>query len=386
MKIDRDIKNIRVLDLGWVWAGPLVGAALADLGMDVVKVESTNRFDPYRMRGVETREDLGEMKREASPSYQKLNRSKRSLTLDLKNDRGRHVFMSLVEQANVVVDNFQAGTLQKLGLGWDVLKSLNPNLVMLSMSAGGQEGRWANLRAYASITSALGGYESLIAYPNESPIGGSTFGVADPAVASFGVLAVLSALVGAMNGLGGAYLDLSGVESAIAMMSPALLMSQRGVERPYVEVTVRCEGADKWVAVVVDGQRDLDALALLAAGPPVIWPNLTDEELVTLRDTIERWSRSVEREFVLDELESRGLAAAAILTIEEANCNLDDRLVEIRHPLTGSSKFYRSPWGANRDEPTPAPYLGGHTTDILGEWLGLTDPEIEALRQDGALT
>ncbi|HEX7657965.1 MAG TPA: CoA transferase [Pseudonocardiaceae bacterium] len=400
------LAGVRVLDLGWVWAGPLVSSALADLGADVVKVESGRRMDPYRMRGVERRADLGDLRREASPSFHKLNRSKRSITVDLSTEAGRAVFLDLAGTADLVVENFQAGTLDKLGLGWPVLAATNPRLVLLSMSAGGATGRWRNLKAYALVTSALAGYEALVRYPGEPVVGSATFGVADPTVAAFGLLAALAGLTRARRTGRGAHLDMSGVEAVLGVLGLAFLDAGNaseaeagadidtgtGTEPVVVELTLRCAGPDAWVAVALSGSEDWRKLAGTGNGTSADWPDwhrlATDP--AARREVAARleklWTTTMEPDTAAAMLTAIGLAAAPVLSVEQRNARPPwaDGMTTIEHPITGPEPAYPSPWGSLLP-PRPAPLLGEHTDEVLTEWLDYPASRIDRLRQEGVL-
>jgi crotonobetainyl-CoA:carnitine CoA-transferase CaiB-like acyl-CoA transferase len=389
------LAGLKVLDLGWVWAGPLVGSALADLGADVVKVESGRRMDPYRMRGVERRADLGDLRREASPSFHKLNRSKRSITVDLRDPAGRELFLELAGTADLIVENFQAGTLDRLDLGWPVLHAANNRLVVLSMSAGGATGRWANLKAYALITSALAGYEALVRYPGEPPVGSATFGVADPTVAAFGLLAALSGLARARRTGRGAHLDLSGVEAVLGVLGLPFLEAAapaEDAEPVVVELTPRCAGDDAWVAVALTGPGDWKRL-VATCGSDADWPDwhrLATEPAVraTAARRIETaWTGTTDADDVAARLVAAGLAAAPVLSVEQRNERSPwaDGRTTIDHPVTGPEPAYPSPWGSLLP-PRPAPLLGEHTDEVLADWLDYPADRVAALRAEGVLS
>lgn len=387
------LAGLRVLDLGWVWAGPLVGAVLAELGADVVKVESARRFDPYRMRGVERRVELGELRRESSPSFHKLNRGKQSIAVNLATVEGKELLLRLAGTADVLIDNFRAGTLERLGLGWPRLRAANPRLVAVSMSAGGQTGRWRNLKAYALITTGLAGYESLVGYPGEDPIGGPTFGVADPTVAAFGVLGALAGVAHARRTGRGRYLDMSGVECTMAILGPAMLAAQAGsAPLPCLHLTVRCAGPEAWLTVVLDGQDDVDSL-VSATGIPVgqlpDWAALAGgpgDAGERLRGLVEGWSATRPVADARRLLAEAGLACAPVLTIEEATADpeIAGPAFELEHPVAGRASYLPSPWGSVA-RPTPAPLLGEHTRQVLHRWLGMDDAELDRLAADEVL-
>jgi crotonobetainyl-CoA:carnitine CoA-transferase CaiB-like acyl-CoA transferase len=384
------IADIRVLDLGWVWAGPLVGAAFADLGADVVKVESSARLDPYRLRGVERDPRYADNRHEASPSFHKLNRGKRSLTIDLRNPAGRDLVLRLAEHADLLIENFRAGTLTRLGLGWPELQKRNPALVALSMSAGGQVGRWRDMKAYALVTTALAGYESLVAYDGEPPVGGATFGIADPNISSFGVLAAMAGIWRARRTGNGAHIDLSGVESVVAVLGAAVVLHE-GAALPSVEITARCAGDDLWLLTALTGVDDLARLlaTIGVTGGAHRWAELvvSAEARAALHADVERWTAVRDRDDAVKLVAEAGITVTPVLSLEERNATaaVQDATMRIVHPVTGAEPILRSAWGTAA-VPAPAPLLGEHTDQVLTEWLDLSDAEIADLRTTGALS
>lgn len=379
-----DLSGLRVLDLGWIWAGPLLSSALAELGADVVKIESQTRLDPYRLRGVERDPRYDSTNRhEASPSFHKLNRGKRSVTVDLRHDGGRELVLRLAESADLLVENFSAGTAERLGLGWDALKARNPKLVAVSMSGGGQSPRWRELRAYALVTTALSGYESLVGYPGEDPIGGPTFGIADPNVTSFALLAAGAALWRARNTGTGVYLDVSGIESMIAILGTAFLTDGRP-EGGSIVLTLPSAEEDGWVVTVLTGPNDLASLVRLGDLPAVGWTALRAGP-AEFESAAGAWSSRLDSTELRERLAAAGLPAAPVWSIEQRDASeLTLATLDIEHPVTGVDRMPASPWGTSHT-PTHAPLLGHHTDEVLREWLGLPDEEIAGLHASGAL-
>lgn len=386
------LAGTRVLDLSWIWAGPLVGAALAELGAEVVKVESSHRLDPYRLRGVERRDEYGDQKHEASPSFHKLNRTKKSIALNLRNETARDLLLRLIGEADLLIENFRAGTLDRLGLGWETLHGANPRLVALAMSAAGQSGRWRDLKAYALITTALAGYESLVHYDGEEPIGGATFGAADPTVSSFGVLAALASLYRARRTGFGVYIDLSGVESMIGVLGRGLLFpngTRPSESVAVIELTLPVSGDDTWVACTATTDAQWKALGHLVGDDR--WPAFdrvreeADARRVARR-ILELWSVRYALADLLAVLADAGLPAEPIVTVEERNLRppIGPLFGTLEHPVTGLEPVHPSPWGTTVT-PKAAPLLGEHTDEVLATWLGLSSVEVQELRGSGAL-
>ncbi|GAA1851660.1 CoA transferase [Pseudonocardia ailaonensis] len=376
----KTMNDLRVLDLGWVWAGPLVGAAMAALGAEVVKVESATRLDPYRLRGVEREEHWGENKREASPSFHKLNRGKKSLALNLKHPDARGVLLALVEQADLLIENYSAGTLDRLGIGWEVLRGANPSLVALSLSAGGQRGRWKDLRAYALVTTAMAGYESLVRYPDEPALGGATFGIADPNISSYGVMAALAGLWRAQRTGQGAYIDLSGIESVVGVLGAALL--EESASGP-AEVVLQVGGDDEWVVCVLGAGQE-DALAAAVGHVPLGESRGADRG--ALVESVRAWAKDRPRDAVVVALADAGVTVAPVLRVDREHGAGGGSLSrkKVVHPITGESSFLPSPWGEIGGG-HPAPLFGGDTPAVLRDWLDMDDGEIRRLADAGIL-
>lgn len=381
------LAGARVIDLGWIWAGPLVTSGLAALGADVVKVESAGRFDPYRLRGVERMKVPLERRRELSPSFHNLNQTKRSIDVDLKSEAGHALLLRMVASADLLVENFSAGTLDRLGLSWEVLRGVNPRLVVLSMSGGGDTGRWRQLRAYALIASALAGYESLVGYAGEPPIGGPTVGMADPTAASFGLLAAVAALHRAERTGKGAHIDLSNTEAVIAMLPNVFLETGPDpTPGPEVELTLRCSGEDSWLAAVLTCEREWDALraatGCVDTAPP--WDGLA-AGTAQARVALEKWTMSRNRDSAVAELVASGVVAVPVLDAEEIRTAEMSNKHTVEHPLSGQETAAHLPWG-QVTPPHPAPLLGQHTDAVLRDWLAAADPEIAGLRESGAIS
>ena len=226
------------MELCWIWSGPMVGQILADLGAEVVKVESPDRFDLYRTRGLEhLRGKMDEdIRLESSLYFHSLNRNKTGLSLNLKSAEGRARLLELVAQADLLIENFTVGTMERMGLARDVLKRANPGLVSLSMSGPGRGSSVERLRSYGLVLSALAGAEILIRDDEGAFIGSPTFSISDPNAACFGAFAALAALVARDRDGKGRALDLSQIEAAAALAETPVLGPPRPMSVPVVEL------------------------------------------------------------------------------------------------------------------------------------------------------
>ena len=232
------LEGLVCIELCWIWSGPMVGQLLADLGAEVVKVESPDRFDLHRTRGLEHRR--GEMdehvRLESSLYFHSLNRNKTGLSLNLKSEEGRARLLGLVARADLLIENFTVGTMDRMGLGREVLARANPGLVSLSMSGPGKGSSVERLRSYGLVLSALGGAEILIRDDTGAFIGSPTFSISDPNAACFGALAGLAALVARDRDGRGRALDLSQIEAAAALAATPAVGPPQPMTVPVVEL------------------------------------------------------------------------------------------------------------------------------------------------------
>ena len=264
------LEGLTVIELCWVWSGPMVGQILADLGAEVVKIEVPHRFDLYRTRGKEhLRGKMEETVRlESSLYFHSLNRNKTGMAIDLKTPPGHARMLDLVSDADLLIENFTVGTMDRLELGREVLAAANPSLVALSMSGPGRGSAVERLRSYGLVLSALSGAESLIRDGNGEFLGSPTFSISDPNAASFGALAALSALVARDNDNVGRAVDLSQIEAAATLAATPTVGPERDPAAQLVEladtdtspVFADCPG---WI----DGEHPVTGAERLVAAP-----------------------------------------------------------------------------------------------------------------------
>ena len=213
------LEGVRVLDLGMVWAGSICGQVLSDFGADVVKIESRSNLDIAR-RG---RPIIGtEYDPNQNPLFHNTARNKRSLALDLKTEQGRDVLRRIVPHADILIENWRPGALPRLGFGYEELRKLRPDIIMISQTLAGQDGIDARLRAYGPTVGGITGLDSLVGYQGEAPLGmGHAY--ADPNVGLHSALLALSALERRRLTGEGAYIDVSMWEAMVAALATPLL-------------------------------------------------------------------------------------------------------------------------------------------------------------------
>ena len=404
----RPLEGVRVLDLGWVWAGPFAAGFLADLGAEVIKVEHTQRLDNARLRGAPTFD--GKLFRipgksiELGPFYHEVNRHKFSIRLNIKTEEGADLLRDLVAESDVVLENFTPGTLAKLGLDYAALKTIRPDLVMISLSSAGQSGPIADLKGYAPVLSAYSGLESLLAYPGEAPVGMLNFGLNDMSAGIHALYAILAALHHRQKNQQGQYIDFSQLEVGASAIADAMIVSQWNGNQPATQNTInphplftphghfQCAGSDQWLAISVEDDAQWQQLKKIV-GDPVEWRDIHTlddrrKHEVKIEAHLNVWTAEQNRDEIADLLNEFGVPATPLLSIEEQfkHPHFISRQLRqtAKHSLLGEINLYRIPWQMSNiplDIHGSAPLLGEHDDYVYGQILGLDESTIKQLKK-----
>jgi CoA:oxalate CoA-transferase len=389
------LTDITVLDLTWVLAGPFASMVLTDLGANVIKVERP----PYGDVGRTTGPYVGLH----SAYFFSANRGKRSLCLDLKSDEGRALFLRLAEKADVVMENFTPGTMDRLGLGYETLRELNPRLVYSATSGFGQTGPDRERAALDIIVQGMGGIMSITGYPGGPPVrpGISQGDIIAGIYTAIGILAALHERE--TSGLG-QMLDISMLDCQIAVLENAFarysatgeVPGPLGTRHPSTTPFQAFPTADGWMVIAlywgVENQWELFCVTIGKPGliddPRFDTPGLRTRHHAELEPILnEALSRKTTAEW-LREFDAIGLPCGPLNDIAEAAQNPQvkarEMLREVPHPDGFSLqvpdtpvKLSRTPGGIQG----PPPAAGEDSDDVLREMLGLTQPEIEGLRE-----
>lgn len=375
---------VRVVDLSMGWAGPLVGHNLAALGADVIKIESHRHFDWWRgSRPPGDGDGLG--LHERSHVFNTVNRGKRGITLDLASARGREIALDLIASADVVVENFGAGVIEKLGLTYGVLSERNPRLVMLRQPGFGTTGPEASYVAFGNTIEGMSGLTALTGYEGGAPTMLSN-ACGDPVSGLIGTLAVLGGLGAAAADGRGRLIECAQLEGFLPLVSEALIEYQRTGRVPARRGNRRAGhepsgafhlGHDRWLVIDVPDDARWTALATAIGEEWATAPALASSEgRAGRRDAIvagvEAWARRVGEEAALAACERAGVPASPVLNEAE---------VLAIEPLAGSGFWQgmdREPVGFHLyptmayslagERPLaelPAPFLGQHTEEVL---------------------
>jgi crotonobetainyl-CoA:carnitine CoA-transferase CaiB-like acyl-CoA transferase len=391
------LTGITVLELAQIMAGPSCGALLADLGADVIKVErmpggdDTRRYAEPSVNG-------------ESAAFMMMNRNKRGIAVDLKTDGGRRVLRRLAARADVLVENYRRGALDRLGLGFEALHALHPALIYCSISGYGRTGPAADKGGFDLIAQGVSGLMSITGEPGRPPVKvGSP--VTDLNAGILAALGIVSAYVHRLKSGEGQFVDTSLMEAGIHQTAwQAAIFFATGVPpgpggsahvlaAPYQAFPT----ADGWINIGGANQANWERVARLVDAPELIDdPRFIDnsarmdhrDELAALLGA--QFRRRCTRDWLRD-LDAAGIPAGPIQSIGEMAADPQtlarDMVVELEHPVAGRTralgvpvKFSATPGGVRR----PAPTFGQHTREVLREH-GFADAEIEALADEGAV-
>ncbi len=398
------LEGCRVLDFDWVLAGALPGMVMADMGAEVIKVESRERLD-YMRRG---RPIIGqEPDPEQHPMFHNVNRSKLSITLNTTHAEAVELALRLAAHCDVVIENFSPGVMDRLGLGYRVLSRVKPDVIMVSISSNGQTGPLRDLRAYAPSIGALSGLDSAMGYDDGRPLG-LKHAYADVCGALHAVFAVTAALHHRRRTGKGRYIDLSMLRATVSTMGSGLMeqamtgrvMFPRGNFDPSMAPygNFPCRGQDRWVSIAVATEDEWQGLKRAMGDPE--W---TEEPIFASRYQrlkhrreldlhLAGWTADRDAEEVTRLLQAHGVAAMPVMDAEErlSDPHFQERGLyrEIEHPALGVEPIFNLMWKLSKNPGAirrRAPLLGEHNQQVFGGVLGMVPDEIRRLEDSKIL-
>jgi crotonobetainyl-CoA:carnitine CoA-transferase CaiB-like acyl-CoA transferase len=398
------LAGIRVIDLTWVWAGPFGAMHLAHLGAEVIKIESFGRPDLGRRlvafpKGMEPGLNR-------SGYFNQWNQGKKSVCLSLAQPGGVAIVKELVAHADVLIENFATGVMERLGLDYDSLLGVRPDLIMASISGFGQTGPWCEYMGYGPAISAVSGLCSLSGYPGEGP---SEVGLslADPAAGITAAAAIAAALVARERTGRGQRIDVALQEAVAATCVEGWMAQQLCGEAPprmgnrdprmSPHGVYRCRGEDDWVSIACASEPEWRALCsvvdpALASDARFASRQLRKQNEDALDAVLEAWTRTRDRFDVTRALQRVGVAAFPSMTPRDlaGDPHLEARgfFARLPHPEVGTRQHAGIAWRL-RDGPNgvraPAPCLGADTGAVLSELLGYSPERIAELEAAGIL-
>jgi crotonobetainyl-CoA:carnitine CoA-transferase CaiB-like acyl-CoA transferase len=390
------LDGLKVIELAHIMSGPTAGMLLADMGADVIKVEKipggddTRRFIPPEVNG------------EAS-AFMMMNRNKRGIALDLKQDAARSVLRRLIDRADVVIENFRVGTLEKLNLGYDVLRLGNPALIYCAISGYGRTGPDAQKGGFDLVAQGLSGLMRITGEPGGAPTKvGSP--VTDINAGILAALAIVSAYVHRLRTGKGQLVDTSLLEAGVMQtfwqsaifLGSGVEIGALGSAHPLTAPYQAFETQDGWITVGASNQANYVRLTQVLEAPEL----LADERfcdngsrMANLPALVDRLTRHFKRKRSsewLAALGAAGVPAGPVLSIaamlDHPQVLAREMIVETRHPNAGATRAIGCPMKFS-DTPAqirrPAPLFGEHTREVLTE-AGLDDAEIKALLDTSA--
>ena len=397
------LEGVRVLDFTWAWAGPQATLLLALMGAEVIKVESKRRLDHSRLRSLVAGPSMSGP--DASFIFNTLNLNKLSVTLNLSKPEAVEIAKSLAKISDVVAQNMRPGVLERLGLGYDDLKKVKPDIIMLSSSAVGGTGPERLYTGYAPTFAAMGGMAYITGRAGGRPA--PLMGTIDLRVGSTGTFAVLAALYHRKLTGEGQLIDLSSAEAVSSLMGDVFMdytMNARVQERvgnrdramaPHA--VYRCLD-NKWASIAVGNEEEWRALcsvvgdARLADGDRFADAFSRWQNREALEEIISEWTIARTPIEVMQALQSAGVAAMPVYggeeIVKDPHVLARGIIEEVEHPLMGKKHVLGPPWRLSK---TPArvirhgPLLGEHNDYVLGDLLGMSKEQMERLTADEVL-
>jgi benzylsuccinate CoA-transferase BbsF subunit len=394
------LEGIRVANFGWVWAGPVVGQTLGFLGAEVYKVESNARIDLNRMLPPFAGGEPG-------PDRSLQNHAgwagNGSITLNLKTDEARELALQFVATCDVVIENFGPGAMANLKLSYEELRTVKPNIVMLSMPAAGLDGPLKDIRTYGLSLTSITGLDSLTGYPGGPPIPVEN-AFADPYNGIMGAFAVLVALRYRSRTGKGQHIDYSQQEGVMQMVGPAFMdyvLNGRsggpiGNKHPLAAAAPHgvfpCKGDDRWISIAVVTDAEWDGL-VAAMGSSAWVSEFADaasrvENVDALHERIAAWTEAFDDYELANRLQGHGVAAAPVLNVADLlnDPHYKDRgtFIEVMHPLGFKETIYGAyvKTSATEANVRPGPALGQDNDYVFKKLLGLSAERYEQLKAD----
>ena len=408
------LRNFRILDLSRIWAGPYCTKLLADMGAEVIKMESLSVYDSHRgpvnpAPGIVSYPDAdpGEQPWNRNGWFNCLHMSKYGITLELTGEPGRQVFNELVSISDVLVENFRQGSLERLGYGYQELRRLRPDLIYVSMPAFGNGGPWQKYVAYGIGQEQLSGMAHMTGYRGEGPMK-SGINHGDPITGSHAAGVLLAALRHRRRTGEGMFIDVSQQESAVALIGGELLAYQmtgaeperRGNRSPWFAPhnSYQCAGEDRWVTIAVTSDDQWQRLADILGGAELV----SDSRYATVSGRMEHqdaldaligaWTADKDAREICGQLQAAGIPSSLVMggpdLLADEHYAARGTFVEVDHPQVGPKMYPGAAWKMSATPGKvrwPSPTLGQHNQLIYSELLGMLPERISALEEEGVI-
>lgn len=402
---DLPLSGVKVVDFCWIGAGSYTTKLLADLGADVIKIESSKSLDSLRLASPYAGGVRGVNR---SGYFADRNSSKRSITINMKDPRGVAIVHQLIRDCDIVANNFRPGTMEKLGVGYEALRQINPGLIFIGMSMNGDEGPDRTMLGYGITIAALTSFLGLSGYPDREPTGtGTNFPdhVPNPC---HGAFAIMCALRHKWRTGEGQLIDMAQTEPMLSLTPiPVMDYSANGrstgrtgnhLEGYAPRGVYPVRGEDRWIAISIASDPQWQALVNVLGGDDLANPNWAKaEERQTAADRIDQAIavRTADRDGyeLLEELQAHGVVTGVLQNASD----LIDRDPQLKHrghwrylphAEMGDSLYNGPPFEFASGPIGPrfaAPLLGEHNSEVLTKQVGLSAADIEELTGEGVL-
>lgn len=407
-----NFQSLRVLEIGTAVSVPCMGAVLTNLGADVIKIESRQKLDGNRVR-IRKGGDGNSSDDDSFPLWHEFNAGKQSVLVNMKSEVGRDVFVKLIRQSDLFIQNFAPGWLERVGLGGQTLLEINPRLIMVFASGYGQDGPKAQQRVYAPVMTALGGQEALIGDESGEVQGGMPIAFGDFNAAFNGLLCLFSALYQRETTGKGCIIDLAQIQAVTTTLGEGFVEMQATgrVPKPTGNLSMRrvphgiypCRGDDQWATLSIGSDQEWEAfVAVVAVSDSALadslrreaWRNTAGrlgdrQEIDTL---VAGWTARFDRAELPARLQAAGLRSAPVYESDEME--KDEHFQarrftqDLDHPRIGTMAVTSTPWMFDGVTPLPrcpGPHLGEATEAVLGRLCGLAAEQVELYKKEGHL-
>ena len=396
---DGPLNGLRVIEMGTLIAGPFCGQVLADFGAEVIKIEDPGKGDPMRQWG-------RSLPKGHSPWWPVIGRNKKSVTLNLRSAQGQAIARTLIGKADILVENFRPGSMEKWGLSYETLSADNPGLVMARVSGFGQTGPMASKAGYALIGEAMGGLRYITGEPDRPPARAG-ISIGDSLSGIHAAMGVLMAIHARSRTGRGQVVDVSIYESVLSVMENLIteyaltgyVRERSGSILPGIAPSNAYPTKGGEMVVIGANQDTLWARLAEAMGRPELAADARyathaarGENQKELDDLIAAWTSPLSTDEVLKLMNDYGIAAGRVFRapdmLEDPQFAARDDIVTLPHPVFGEVKMQNA-FPKMSETPGsvrwPGPGLGEHTEAVLRDVAGLSDEKIAALRAGGVI-
>jgi CoA:oxalate CoA-transferase len=389
----KPLENITVIDLTRILTGPYCTMILADFGARVIKIEIPGQGDESRLLGPHINNESG--------YFMSVNRGKQSVTLDLRTSEGQQLLKQMVKKADVLIENYRPGTMDKWGLSYDEMKNINPRLIYTSVSGFGHSGPYMKSPAYDIVIQGMSGIMSITGQQDGPPTRVGT-SIGDIVPGLFATVGIMMALYSRTFTGEGQRLDIAMFDSLVAILENALVRYQAtkevpapmGNRHPAITPFDSFSTKNGYIIVAAGNPKLFEKLCEvlqmpeLLSDPRFCEPHVRHQNQKVLKPILEQAFSSYNQAQAQELLGSAGIPCAPINTIDQIMADPQvaarDMLIDVEHPIAGILKLAGIPIKMSLTPgavQAPAPLLGQHTQDVLANFLGLTEVQIDGLRQ-----